>query len=611
MKNEQRILKPTNLPTSILMHLLQWLTNLELSGGNEGEQNPGTLLTEPLWLDSMEKGKRNYNQPKKTNDMKTMNRMMKGLALLLLVFAGTMGAMAQTSTTPTQSVCPGTEPYKIIPDNPANTFLWSITPGTSGVDWTISSPTTVSTDIVWSNPATPQTYTVTFKEMAATGCFDEVNVVVTVNPLPVLKITDPSAVCSPGTIDLTAAAITAGSTLPTGTVLSYWTDATAATTLATPSTVGISGTYYIKAVTVEGCSAIAAVNVTINPQPVLVVTDPSAVCSPGTVDLTNAAITAESTLPAGTLLSYWTDAAATIALATPNAVATSGTYYIKAETGVSCSAIAAVNVTINPQPVLVITDPLAVCSPGTVDLTAAAITAGSTLPTGTVLSYWTDATAATTLATPSTVGISGTYYIKAVTVEGCSAIAAVNVTINPQPVLVVTDPSAVCSPGTVDLTNAAITAESTLPAGTLLSYWTDAAATIALATPNAVATSGTYYIKAQSAVGCSAIAAVHVTINTAPVPTLAGPTPICEATTSNVYSTEPGMSIYAWVVSAGGTITAGGTATDNTVTVTWNTAGPQTVSVNYQNASGCSAATPTIYNVTVNPLPKTSPIYHN
>ena len=63
------------------------------------------------------------------------------------------------------------------------------------------------------------------------------------------------------------------------------------------------------------------------------------------------------------------------------------------------------------------------------------------------------------------------------------------------------------------------------------------------------------------------------------------------------------MTNYTWVVSAGGTITAGGGSTNNTVTVTWNTAGAQTVSVNYTNGTNCTASAPTVYNVAVNALP--------
>lgn len=73
-----------------------------------------------------------------------------------------------------------------------------------------------------------------------------------------------------------------------------------------------------------------------------------------------------------------------------------------------------------------------------------------------------------------------------------------------------------------------------------------------------------------------------ITINPLPVPTIAGLAAI-ETLVSTVYTTEAGMTGYVWTISAGGTITAGGTATDNTVTVIWNTAGPQTVSVNYEN----------------------------
>jgi len=57
-------------------------------------------------------------------------------------------------------------------------------------------------------------------------------------------------------------------------------------------------------------------------------------------------------------------------------------------------------------------------------------------------------------------------------------------------------------------------------------------------------------------------------------------------------------SNYVWNV-VGGFITSGGLGTNNTATVTWNTSGLQTISVNYQDVGGCTAASPTIYNVTV------------
>jgi hypothetical protein len=65
-----------------------------------------------------------------------------------------------------------------------------------------------------------------------------------------------------------------------------------------------------------------------------------------------------------------------------------------------------------------------------------------------------------------------------------------------------------------------------------------------------------------------------------------------------IYSTQAGNTGYTWTISAGGTITAGNGT--NAITVTWNTAGAQTISVNYTNSSGCSALTATVYPVTVN-----------
>ena len=96
-----------------------------------------------------------------------------------------------------------------------------------------------------------------------------------------------------------------------------------------------------------------------------------------------------------------------------------------------------------------------------------------------------------------------------------------------------------------------------------------------------------------------------MTVNALPIPTITGLTPVCKESTGNVYSTTEGMSNYTWSVSTGGSITAGGGSANNTVTVTWNTTGAQTVSVNYTNINGCRASSQTIYNVTVNECFKT------
>ena len=122
----------------------------------------------------------------------------------------------------------------------------------------------------------PGTYTVTNSIPASGSCpaasFDTT---VTIHITPVLSITDPDTTCS-ATLDLTAPEVTTGST--GGGTFSYWTDAMATNTLASPDAVAVSGTYYIKVATSENCSDIESVIVTINPTPAPTFNFTSPVC---------------------------------------------------------------------------------------------------------------------------------------------------------------------------------------------------------------------------------------------------------------------------------------------------------------------------------------------
>jgi uncharacterized protein (TIGR02145 family) len=113
---------------------------------------------------------------------------------------------------------------------------------------------------------------------------------------------------------------------------------------------------------------------------------------------------------------------------------------------------------------------------------------------------------------------------------------------------------------------------------------------------------GSVSVNYTDANGCTAISPTvkNIQVNPLPVPTITGNPSVC-AGSSSIYTTETGMSGYTWNVSAGGTIVSG-TGTQ-AITVTWNTAGAQTVSVNYLLPTGCTAASPTVKNITVNALP--------
>jgi uncharacterized protein (TIGR02145 family) len=196
-------------------------------------------------------------------------------------------------------------------------------------------------------------------------------------------------------------------------------------------------------------------------------------------------------------------------------------------------------------------------------------------------------------------------------VSGCTAATPfiLPVTVNARPVPVISGENSVCALST-NVVYQTETGKSTylwvVSSGGVITGGgadTDPTVTVTWTTPGARSVSVVY---TDPLTGCTAASPTvfNVTVKPLPVPGVSGPSTVCKGSTGNTYTTEPGKLNYSWVVSGGGTISGGGTGTDASVTVTWTTAGAQTVSVNYQDANTlCTGETATIYNVTVNPLP--------
>ena len=255
-----------------------------------------------------------------------------------------------------------------------------------------------------------------------------------------------------------------------------------------------------------------------------------------------------------------------------------------------------------------ITGPTAVCanSSGKIYSVGTITNAASyswTLPTGASIT----AGAGTNTITVTFGATAGNVTVAGVGAGTCGngASSSLAVTVNALPVPTITGPASACANSannvyttTAGMTNyvwtvgtgGVITAGGTATSNTVTVTWTTAGAK-------------TVTVNYTNANGCAAVTATSfaVTVNPTPTPTIGSNNAPCVGSTGNMYYTEGGMTGYTWTISAGGAIVSGqGTSAIN---VTWTGVGAQWVGVNYTNTSACSAQTPSIYNLFVNPMP--------
>lgn len=199
--------------------------------------------------------------------------------------------------------------------------------------------------------------------------------------------------------------------------------------------------------------------------------------------------------------------------------------------------------------------------------------------------------------------VSGNVTVQGTNVCGSGTASSLAVTINPIPVPTITGDDMVCLNDT----------ESYATQTGMTGYvWTVSAGGQILSGQGTSQVSvkwnnmGAQYVTVTytNAAGCPAAAPtmLDVEVSNNPVPTIAGNTAACQLSDENhVFTTEEGFSNYVWTVTSGGTIVEGqGTFQ---IQVYWTGSGNQTVTVNYENASGCEGTTPGSFAVNVLPLP--------
>jgi gliding motility-associated-like protein len=271
--------------------------------------------------------------------------------------------------------------------------------------------------------AITQAGTYYLKATSPSGCTETHPVVVAINPPPRITITNPTPVCSPGVMDFTAAAVTAGS--DPGLIYSYWQDTLATIALTNPSVVSKAGKYFIKGINATGCTSVVPVSAFISNAPQVVLNDISS-CGDWTLNTVTPTAGSDPTVQ----FSFWHDAATSNRLSPGDIITSSTVVYARATAAGGCSLVKPVRINIHRPPVFTVTDPPKTTRPATVDLF-------TTVPSGNnwTYSYWHDTAATKPLSNPNEVTLSGRYFIKATDAFSCETTQAVNVIIIDPPII--------------------------------------------------------------------------------------------------------------------------------------------------------------------------------
>jgi gliding motility-associated-like protein len=244
----------------------------------------------------------------------------------------------------------------------------------------------------------------------AFGCNDTAFVSVSRNPKPILGSDKTITVCQGVAVDMSAQ-FTFTNLTPVWTINGV--------TVSNPSAVTAAGDYRVIATNATGCSDTAWVLLTVNPKPALGGDSTVKICPGGNLDLQ----TIYSTQGLQTLWAFGGSA-----VGNPSSVNTDGSYRLIATNTFGCSDTAFVTLVTDVNPTLVITNPGVICYPALADLTAPAITAGSS--SGILLSYWKNSDGTGAVTDPAAVP-AGVYHIRAVNATGCITIRPVSVAIHP------------------------------------------------------------------------------------------------------------------------------------------------------------------------------------
>ncbi|MBX2960209.1 MAG: gliding motility-associated C-terminal domain-containing protein [Flavobacteriales bacterium] len=386
----------------------------------------------------------------------------------------------------------------------ATSFVW--TPSTGLSNPTIANPV--------ANPTSTTLYTVTGTD--GNLCSNTDAVLVTVNPLPTIVVSNDTAVCLGSSAQLNASGAVSYDWSPT-TGLS---NPNIANPLASPT---VNTTYTVNALDINGCANANSVTVTVNNLPTINAGIDVSICLGDSTQLQASGANSYVWSPVAGLSNS--------TVANPFAFPTSTTSYIVVGTDANlCTNSDTVVVTVNPLPVINAGADTAFCEGDSVQLNASGATSF----------VWTPSTGLSnpTIANPVANPTSTTLYSVTGT-DGnlCSNTDAVLVTVNPLPTIVVSNDTAVCLGSSAQLNASGAVSYSWTPSSSL----SNPNIANPLATPSV---NTTYTVNALDINGCANANSVTVTINNLPTISAGNDVSICLGDSTQLQAS--GANSYVW-----------------------------------------------------------------
>jgi hypothetical protein len=321
-----------------------------------------------------------------------------------------------------------------------------------------------------------------------------------------------------------------------------------------------AGTYVVTVTDANNCTVSSSFTINASSPPTVVTTGDQSICLNQSVQLGVAGASTYVWSPATGL------SATTGSTVTANPVVTT-TYMIIGTDAANCSDTAYITVTVNPLPLVVSPANPSYCLGGSAVVNISGAAYFSWSPQTGIISATGPDSSTVTIATTSTT----TYTVVGYSAEGCSASTVFTVTVNPDPIAIITPngPTAFCPGGSVNLT----------ASGGISFLWSDNSTAATLF----VNTGGTYTVTVMDANTCTGSTSATVTVHALPVAAITpvGPVTICTNVPAVLSATTGQGYSYQWYMNSA--------VIPNATSDQYTTMTTGTYSVLITDANGCTA----------------------